>query len=413
MKRAFENHIAQRYLKTRRKGAFVRTLLRFARWGVAIGVFTIVVSQAMMAGWREGIQNLLFKATAHFSIHPYSDSENWDTDEALKIIKNVPGVKAVNPFRMDMALSRSARSGQITEPLMLKAVEPETARATSSLFDNIKPIAIESLQPGQVIVGQDFARQQGLRVGDDLQVILSKIDLGLSGMTPKVKAFTVAGIFHSRNSLYDRGWAFVHLDDAKAWAQSEQADGIEITLTDIQQIKVKQNEIRDALGSALARPFITMDQMERNRELFAGLDMLKWIFLAVMSLIVIVNASSITAVLVLLVAEKRRDIGTLLALGATPGQIQRIFQAHGLRMAVVGTLAGLVAALPLCAALDHFQVIQTPAALVDFLPYFPFKLRILDIVFAAAFPIIVAFFASRNPAKKASELNPIETLRAE
>jgi ABC-type lipoprotein release transport system permease subunit len=116
---------------------------------------------------------------------------------------------------------------------------------------------------------------------------------------------------------------------------------------------------------------------------------------------------------VLLVAEKRRDIGTLLALGSTPKQIQRIFQTHGLRMAIIGTLAGLLSAIPLCAILDHFQIIQTPAALVDFLPYFPFKLRFLDILIAAVFPIIVAFFASRNPAKKASELNPIETLRAE
>ncbi|MDR2697715.1 MAG: ABC transporter permease [Holophagales bacterium] len=412
MKRVFEDFIARRYLKTRRKGAFVRTLLRFARWGVAVGVFTIVVSQAMMAGWREGIQNILFKATAHFSIHPY-DPENWDAGEAMKIIKNIPGVRAVNPFRMDIALSRSARSGQAMEPLMLKAIEPETARSTSSLFDNIKPVSIESLQPGQVIVGQDFARQQGLRVGDDLQVILAKIDFGLSGMMPKVKAFTVTGIFYSRNSLYDRGWAFVHLDDAKAWAQSEQADGIEITLTDVKQIKVKQSEVKTALESAFAQPFFNMDQMERNRELFAGLDMLKWIFLAVLSLIVVINASSITAVLVLLVAEKRRDIGTLLALGATPKQIQHIFQTHGLRMAVIGTLAGLAAALPLCAVIDHFQIIQTPAALVDFLPYFPFKLRLLDVIIATVFPIAVAFFASRNPAKRASELNPIETLRAE
>jgi len=118
-------------------------------------------------------------------------------------------------------------------------------------------------------------------------------------------------------------------------------------------------------------------------------------------------------VLVLLVAEKRRDIGTLLALGAVPKQVQRIFQAHGLRMAISGTLAGLAAALPLCFVLDHFHMIQTPAALVDFLPYFPFRLRALDVLISAVFPVAVAFFASRNPAKRASEMNPIDTLRAE
>jgi ABC-type lipoprotein release transport system permease subunit len=232
-------------------------------------------------------------------------------------------------------------------------------------------------------------------------------------MAPKMKVFTVAGIFYSHNSLYDRGWAFVHLDDAKAWAQSGQADGIEISIADVGKMKARQAEVKVALEDAFGQPFISMDQMERNRELFAGLDMLKWIFLAVLSLIVVVNASSITAVLVRLVAEKRRDIGTLLALGAEPRQIQRVFQAHGLRMAIAGTLAGLAAALPLCFLLDHFQIIRTPGALIDFLPYFPFRLRPPDILIAAVFPAVVAFFASRGPARRASETNPIESLRAE
>jgi len=413
MKIAFEDFVAQRYLKAQRKGAFVRTMLRFARWGVAVGVFTLVVSQSLMAGWREGIQDLLFKATAHFSVHPY-DAEIWDTKGALELIKGIPGVKAAGPFRMEMTLARSARMGQAVEPLMLKAIEPKMARETSSLFDNLRPGPIESLEPGQAVVGHDFARQQGLRVGDDLQVTLTQtVDLGLAGMIPKIKAFTVAGIFNSRNSLYDRGWGFVHLDDAKAWAQSEQADGIEVTLTDVGHIGEKQAEVVAALEKEFGQRFFSMDQLERNSELFAGLEMLKWIFLAVLSLIIIVNASSITAVLVLLVAEKRRDIGTMLALGAAPTQIQRIFQAHGLRMAISGTLAGLAASIPLCAILDYFQIIQTPAALIDFLPYFPFKLKIADMLIAAIFPVVVAFFASRGPARKASLLNPIESLRAE
>ncbi|MCL1908574.1 MAG: ABC transporter permease [Holophagaceae bacterium] len=413
MIRAFEYFVAQRYLKTRRKGAFVRTMLRFARWGVAVGVFTIVVSQALMAGWREGIQDLLFMATAHFSFQPF-DQEAWSVNEAYKILHSIPEVRAANPFRMEWSFARSARPGQMTEPLMLKAIDPKTARLTSSLYDNIVPGPIEDLQRGQAIVGYEFARQQGLQVGDDLQVMLTKVaELGLSGMTPKMKAFTVAGIFNSRNSLYDRGWAFVHLEDANAWANAEQADGIEVSLTDPGKIRSKQAEIKAALEEEFVQPFFFMDQLERNKELFAGLEMLKWIFLAVLSLIVVINASSITAVLVLLVAEKRRDIGTLLAMGATPKQIQQIFQAHGLRMAITGTLIGLATGVPLCAALDFFQLIQTPAALIDFLPYFPFKLRVFDILIAAVFPIAVAYFASRSPAKKASELNPIDTLRAE
>jgi lipoprotein-releasing system permease protein len=409
----FEDFVAQRYLNARREGAFVRTMLRFARWGVAVGVFTLVISQALMAGWRTGIQDLLFKATAHFSVHPYN-AETWDTERALELIKGTLGVKAAGPFRMEMTLARSARLGQAVEPLMIKAIEPERARETSSLFDNLRPSPIESLEPGQAVVGHDFARQQGLRVGDDLQVTLTQtVNLGLAGMVPKIKAFTVSGIFNSRNSLYDRGWGFVHLDDAKAWAQSDQADGIEVSLADIGRIAAKQAEIVAMLENEFGQRFFSMDQLERNNELFAGLEMLKWIFLAVLSLIIVVNASSITAVLVLLVAEKRRDIGTMLALGASPMQIQRIFQAHGLRMAISGTLAGLAAAVPLCAILDYFQIIQTPAALIDFLPYFPFKLKIVDMLIAAIFPVVVAFFASRGPARKASLLNPIESLRAE
>ena len=118
----FEAFVAQRYLKTRKKGAFVRVMVRFARWGIALGVFAMVIALALMNGFRDEIQANLFSATAHFTVANLS-GEIPDTGQSLKIIRATPGVVAASPMRMDHGLLKPASSEAPPAPLMLKAVD--------------------------------------------------------------------------------------------------------------------------------------------------------------------------------------------------------------------------------------------------------------------------------------------------
>jgi lipoprotein-releasing system permease protein len=137
----FERTIADRYLKTHRKGAFVKIMVRFAQVGTALGVFAMVVTLALMNGFREEIQATLFSATAHFTVfHLAGDIP--DTDGALKKIRSVPGVKAASPIRLEKGLLRRPDSEMPPEAVVVKAVDPATAHGTSSIFDSMKPLPI-------------------------------------------------------------------------------------------------------------------------------------------------------------------------------------------------------------------------------------------------------------------------------
>jgi len=134
---------------------------------------------------------------------------------------------------------------------------------------------------------------------------------------------------------------------------------------------------------------------------------------AIFSLIVLIAVFNIVASLVLLVTEKRRDLGVLLALGATPRQVQRLFELQGIRIGAVGTFWGLAVSVPLCLVADHWKLIKLPSAVYDFITYVPLRLSLLDIAVVAVFPLLVAWIASRFPARRASGVDPVDALRAE
>jgi lipoprotein-releasing system permease protein len=410
--RSFEAFVATRYLRTRKKGAFVRIMVGFARWGIALGVFAMVVALALMNGFREDIQANLFSATAHFTIANLS-GEIPDTEAALRIIRAAPGVVAASPVRLEHGLLKTAASDAPPAPLMLKAVDPASAHGTSSIFDSVKPITVEQLKEGDILIGQELARNLGIHVGDQVGVVFLRMDLGLSGLQPKMASFRVAGTFYSHIGEYDKSWAFIHINDAMRLAGTDQAELIEVRAKSVDAIDQVKPAVLAALNGNGPGPFFAQDLRDTNRALFAALRVEKWIFGAVLALIVLIAAFNIVGSLVLLVTEKRRDLGVFLALGATPHQVQRLFEMQGLRIGAVGTLWGLGVSVPFCLLADHYRLIKLPSAVYDFITFVPFRLNLFDLSLVAAFPLLVAWLASRYPAKRAARVDPVEALRAD
>jgi lipoprotein-releasing system permease protein len=410
--RSFEAFVAQRYLKTRKKGAFVRVMVRFARWGIALGVFAMVIALALMNGFREDIQANLFSATAHFTVANLG-GDLPDTAEALRMVRATPGVVAASPMRMDHGLLKPADSGAPPAPLMLKAVDPASAHGTSSIFDSLSPLPVERLQEGEILIGQELARNLGIRVGDSVAVVFLRMDLGLSGLQPKMAGFKVAGTFNSHIGEYDKSWAFIHIKDAERLAGSDQAEMIEVRARGVDAIDQVKPAVLAALNGSGPGPYFAQDLRDTNRALFAALRVEKWIFGAILALIVLIAAFNIVGSLVLLVTEKRRDLGVFLALGATPRQIQRLFELQGLRIGAVGTAWGMGISVPFCLIADHYRLIKLPAAVYDFITFVPFRLNLFDLALVAVFPLLVAWGASRYPARRAASVDPVDALRAD
>ena len=410
--RSFEAFVANRYLSTRKKGAFVRVMVGFARWGIALGVFAMVVALALANGFREDIQANLFSATGHFTVAHLS-GEIPDTQAALKMIRAVPGVVAASPMRMDHGLLKPGEADSPPAPLLIKAVDPAFAHGTSSIFDSLQPHPVEDLKEGEILVGSDLAQNLRLRLGDPVAVAYLRLDLGISGLQPKIAAYKVAGIFHSHIGEYDKSWAFIHINDSMRLGGTEQAEMIEVRARNMDAIDEAKAAVMKALNQSGRGLFFAQDLRDTNRALFAALKVEKWIFAAIVSLIVLIAAFNIVGSLVLLVTEKRRDLGVLLALGATPKQIQRLFELQGLRIGAVGTAWGLGISVPFCLLADHFKLIKLPPAVYDFITFVPFRLSWTDLLLVAVFPLVVAWGASRYPARRAASVDPVDALRAD
>ncbi len=405
---SFIQVVSDRYLRARRKGAFVKVMVRFALVGTALGVFAMVICMALMNGFREEIQATLFRATAHFSLAPFAGDVREATAAAAKL-RAVPGVAGVSPMRLEKGLLKGGAPDSPPEGVVIKAVDPATAASTSSIFESTVPIRIAELQEGQILIGQELARILSLRVGDTVTVAFMRLELGLGGVQPKFAAFKVVGTFQSHISEYDRGWAFITLADGLRIARAEGPEFLEVRAEQLEAI----DEVKGRAQKAMGPGWLSTDLRDTNKQLFAALKVEKWIFTGILSLIVCIAAFNIVASLVLLITEKRRDLGTLLALGATPDQVAGLFQRMGLRIGLVGTAWGLGLAIPTCLVADHFKLVKLPASVYDFITYVPFRLTVVDVVIAAVFPLLVAWLASRLPARRAASVDPVDSLRAE
>lgn len=410
--KAFEAFVAERYLKTRKKGAFVRTLTRYARWGIGLGVFVLVVVPALMNGFKEEIQANLFTATGHFTVACFS-GDLLDTPKALATLRSTPGVVAVSPMRFERGLLKAQFGEAPVEAVAVKAIDPATVHGTSSIFDSLQPAPVEQMKEGELLVGRELAKSVGLRLGDTVGITFMRIDLGLAGLQPRVAAFKVGGFFESHISEYDRTWVFIHLEDAKRLARTDQAEFIEVRAASIEAIDTAKPAALRALNGEAKGPYLSTDLRDANRGLFSALKFQKILFAIILAFIVVLAAFNIVAILVLFITEKRRDLGLLLALGATPRQIQRIFELQGVRICAVGTAWGMGLAIPTCWIADHWKLVKLPPALYDFITYVPFKLSLVDLAAVAVFPLLVAWAASRYPARRAAEVNPVDALRAE
>jgi lipoprotein-releasing system permease protein len=409
---SFEAYVAQRYLKTSKKNAFVRLMVRFSICGIAIGVFAMVTTMALMNGFREEIQNNLFSATAHFTIASLNE-EIPNTKDTLQRILNTAGVVAASPIRIDHGLLRPYGTNEAPVPIVVKAIEPTSAQKTSSIFDSLYPMTIEKLKVGEIIIGKELANSLDLRTGDSVATVFLRMNKKSSCLQPKMVNFQIAGLFQSNISEYDKHWSFIHIEDAMRLAESNQAEMIEVKTKCIDSIEKVKPAVLSAINTNHSNIFFAHDLRDSNKALFAALRVEKWLFVAILAFIVVIAAFNIIGSLILLVTEKRRDLGLLLTLGATPKQIQYMFELQGLYIGTMGTIWGLGLAIPFCVIANKYKLVKLPPAVYDFITFVPFRLYLLDIILIAIFPLIIAWMASRYPSRRAAHIDPIKILRSE
>ncbi len=436
----FELFIASRYLRAKRRQAFIGIITGISILGVAAGVASLIIALAINNGFRQDLQDRLLGSTSHVNLLRTMDDGIKDWRPLMDRLSKQPHVIAAAPAIYEQVLiSRGPRA----RGAVLKGMIPSYERKVSDLLNSVrigsadaleenkKPVApatdTSSTSPANrspsslegvqnrvaamppIILGKDMADELGAEVGSVVLVTSPQGELTPFGMVPKYDRFRVAGIFSSGFYDYDSTWAFTRLSDSQQlFGLGDLISVLEFKIDDIYQA----GQVGDQLEQAAGTGFESRNWMEQNKALFRALRLERLVTFITIGLIVFVAALNILISLIMMVMEKTRDIAVLMSMGTRKSQIRRVFIAQGLLIGLIGTAIGLVVGYALSFAGGHYHLLSL-APEVYSIDYVPFAPRAMDGVLVAVIAIGISLIATVYPSWSAAKILPAEALRYE
>jgi lipoprotein-releasing system permease protein len=454
----FELFVATRYLRAKRRQAFIGVITGISILGVTAGVASLIVALAINNGFRQDLQARLLGSTAHISLLRVESDGMRDWRPLLEKLSKQPHVVAAAPAIYEQVLiSRGPRArGALLKGMLPRyerkvsellktvtlgsaaALEEEDAGATgvtqetsskANASANAKATAagggarstqaespddlagvqqrVAAMPP--IILGKDMADELGATVGSVVLVTSPQGELTPFGMVPKYIRFHVAGIFNSGFFDYDSSWAFIRLADAQQlFGLGDVISVIQFKIDDIYQA----GEVAHQLEQAAGHGFMATSWMEQNKPLFRALRLERVVTFITIGLIVFVAALNILISLIMMVMEKTKDIAVLMSLGTKKAQIRRVFIAQGVLIGVMGTAIGLVIGYAISWAGGHYHFISLSPEVYS-IDYVPFAPRLVDGIIVALVSVGISFVATIYPSWSAARILPAEALRYE
>ncbi|WP_300672134.1 lipoprotein-releasing ABC transporter permease subunit [Desulfoluna sp.] len=407
---SYELLIALRYLKAKRRQAFISLITMLSVAGVAVGVMALVVVIAVMTGAEKDFKARILGFQSHISVMMRGGGIA-DPEHLLSVIDEVDGVKVAAPFVYGQVMLRSAYG---VSGAVLRGVEPTSAvtqiqgyppERLETWLERKAPSRGRPSAPG-VILGNELALNLGVGEGDMIYLISPKGMISPMGHVPSMRQFRVAGLFESGMFEYDSSFAYIHIDDARSvFRLGDKVTGIDVwTLS-----PYDADQIREAILDRIGPVYWARDWMQMNASLFSALKLEKAAMFVILILIVLVAAFNIASSLIMMVMEKTRDIAILKAMGATDGSIMRIFVYQGTLIGMVGTSIGVALGVLLCFLLKHFKFIELPKVYI--FSTLPVRLEALDVLVISASAFGICFLATLYPAWQASRQNTVEAIR--
>lgn len=408
---SFEFFIAKRYLKSKRKTKFVSVITLISIGGVLIGVTALDFILSMMNGFEKEVRSRIIGTTAHISVFATYNEGIDNYEQLISQIKESKHVVDVAPFIYYKAAIAS-KSG--SDGILVRGIKPEKEILVTDLQRNLKigslELEAEGDEPPGILLGATLADRLGVELGDPVVLFSLKEGSLTSGWsTPKATKLKVRGIFETGMYEYDASLVYISLSTAqKLFNMGNRITGLQIKLDDLYQAEKVARELENKLGVH----YYALDWMHMHKNLFSWMTLEKYAMFIVLSLIVAVAAFNIISTLIMVVIEKRKDIGILKSMGSTNFSIMKIFMFEGLVVGAVGIILGSGFGYLLCWIQKTFNLISLPAE-IYFINSLPVEMRPLDFILVAFAAMVLTFLATVYPARRASQLSPVEAIRYE
>ncbi|MCX5753760.1 MAG: FtsX-like permease family protein [Candidatus Krumholzibacteria bacterium] len=410
--------IALKYLRTKRRRGFISRVTAIAIIGTLVGVATLIIVLSLMNGFENELRSRIVEFNTHILVFARTPGAWAKVDSAATLVESVPGVIATSPFIRGEALIYYDVVPGVrvkTKGAIVKGLDLGRERKVSTVIDSIAP-PITSFEakgfddgkdlPG-IVLGKDLADELLIYFGEVLTLVTAPAEFKAGKMEPQTQEFRVIGFFRTGVYEFDSRFVYIGLDDAERFFDFESAThGLGVRIKDIYAADKVDARILNLLDSPA---YGTNNWIQMNRNLFSYIKVEKILMFLLLTLIILIAAFNLVAMLTMVIMEKRNEIGILRSMGASSRGVMSIFMFQGTFIGAVGTAIGAVLGLLICGVLREVKIDLPPD--VYFINTLPVLVSWADVVMVCGASMAICFLATIYPSWEACRMPPLDAIR--